>query len=232
MRRTRTATILLALLVAGSAAAFLRAEQLKLERSPVAAPDIQKFFSATCTPGVRPCRASHRAAITFKLREPATAALAVVDGSGRVVRSLSGPERHPKGFVRTSWDGRTGAGRLAPDGTYHLRVDLVSLDRTITVPDPLNLDNTPPVITVTSRPGAVPVRYRLSERARVYATATLANGTPEPPRHVFRGRRGAVRFRRVHRLPKGASITLDLVAVDPAGNRSRIVRLSGLEMPA
>ena len=40
----------------------------------------------------------------------------------------------PKGPVHTSWDGRTASGRLAPDGDYHLRVDLRSLDRTITIP--------------------------------------------------------------------------------------------------
>ena len=165
MARARIATLLVGVLIAASAVAFLRAEHLKLERSPVAKPSIQKFFSATCLAGTRHCSPSHHAALSFTIRRPATVALALVDGDGHVVRRLSGPVAHPKGVIRTSWDGRTASGRLAPDGDYHLRVELRSLDRTITIPNPVVLDDTPPVITVRSPAGDTPVRYRVSERA-------------------------------------------------------------------
>ena len=97
MGRTRIATVLVGVLIAASAVAFLRAEHLKLERSPVAKPSIQKYFSATCTVGTRHCKPSHRAALSFSLRRPATVSLAIVDGGGHVVRTLSGPVARPKG---------------------------------------------------------------------------------------------------------------------------------------
>ena len=196
MASPRIATVLVGVLIAASAVAFLRAEHLKLERSPVAKPSIQKFFSATCLAGTRHCSPAHRAALSFAIRRPATVALAIVDGDGNVVRTLSGPVAHPKGLIRTSWDGRTASGRLAPDGDYHLRVELRSLDRTITIPNPVVLDDTPPVITVRSPAGATPVRYRVSERARVWGVARVANytGAGDAPRASFRGRNGVVNF--------------------------------------
>ena len=146
--------------------------------------------------GTRHCSPSHRAALSFSLRRPATVSLAIVDGGGHVVRRLSGPVAQPKGLIRTSWDGRTASGRLAPDGDYHLRVDLRSLDRTITIPNPVVLDNTPPVVTIKSPAGATPVRYGVSERARVWAVARIANytGRGDAPRASFRGRNGVVHF--------------------------------------
>jgi hypothetical protein len=234
MVSARIATVLVAVLIAASAVAFLRAEHLKLERSPVAKPVIEKFFSATCMPGTRHCNPSHRAALAFTIRRPATVALAIVDSDGHVVRTLSGPVAHPKGAIRTSWDGRTASGELAPDGNYHLRVNLRSLDRTITIPNPVVVDNTPPVITMRSPAGDTPVRYRVSERARVWAVARVANysGHGDAPRASFRGRAGVVHFKPVRRIPPGTPIDLVLVALDAAGNSSTIVPVTGLHMPA
>jgi hypothetical protein len=234
MVSARTATVLVGVLIAAAAVAFLRAEHLKLERSPVAKPAIQKFFSATCNAGTRHCDPSHRAELAFTLRRPATVALAIVDGDGHVVRRLGGPSARPKGVVRSSWDGRTTSGPLAPDGDYHLRVELRSLDRTITIPDPVVLDDTPPVVTVLSPAGDTPVRYGVSERARVWAAARVANytGRGDAPRASFRGRNGVVHFKAVRQIPPDTPITLVLIALDPAGNASTIVPVTGLRMPA
>jgi FlgD Ig-like domain len=229
----RTGTAVVGILIVAAAAAFLRAEHLKLERSPVARPRIQKFFSATCTAGTRHCDPSHRAALGFTLRRPATVALSIVDGDGHLVRRLAGPAAHPKGVVTASWDGRTESGRLAPDGTYHLRVELRSLDRTITIPGPIRLDDTRPVLTVESPAGTVPVRYGVSERARVWAVARIANytGQGDPPRASFRGRNGVIDMGAPRQIAAGTPITLVLVALDPAGNSSTIVPVGGLRMP-
>ena len=81
MASTRIATALVGVLIAAAAVAFLRAEHLKLERSPVAKPSIQKFFSATCMAGTRHCSPSHRAALSFTI-QPAPCA-ADFDGSGQ-----------------------------------------------------------------------------------------------------------------------------------------------------
>lgn len=234
MVSARTATVLVGVLIAAAAAAFLRSEQLKLERSPIASPSIQKYFSATCAAGTRHCDPSHRAALSFRLRKPATIALAIVDADGHVVRRLGGPVPKPTGTVTTSWDGRSASGRLAPDGDYRLRVELRSLDRTITIPDPVVLDDTPPVITLESPAGTVPVRYHVSERARVWGVARASNftGHGDPPRASFRGHNGVVHFKRARQLPPGTPITLVLVALDAAGNASAIVPVPGLRMPA
>ena len=95
MATARIATVIVGVLIAAAAVAFLRAEHLKLERSPVAKPSIQKFFSPTCLAGTRHCSPSHRAALSFTIRRPATVALAIVDGDGHVVRRLSGPVARP-----------------------------------------------------------------------------------------------------------------------------------------
>jgi hypothetical protein len=52
---------------------------------------------------------------------------------------LSGGRRH-----RFRWDGRTRAGRIAPEGEYHLRVGLRRQGRTVTTARKLFLDTVPP----------------------------------------------------------------------------------------
>ena len=67
------------------------------------------------------------------------------------------------------------------------------------------LDDTPPVITVRSPAGATPVRYRVSERARVWAVARIGEllGPGDAPRASFRGRNGVVNFKPRAQIPPG-----------------------------
>ncbi len=58
--RKRIGFIVIGVLLAASGLAFLRAEQLKLERSPVGGTRVQKYFSTTCTPLSSPARAAGR----------------------------------------------------------------------------------------------------------------------------------------------------------------------------
>jgi len=223
----RTGIIVIGALLAASGLAFLRAEQLKLERAPIGATRIQKYFSTVCPvrPGTR-CR-SHSALLRFRLRTPGRVALAVADGSGHIVAGLTPATGRPmrRGEVTVRWDGRTSSGATAAQGTYHLRVDLLSLHRVITVPDPIELDNTPPTLTLVSRPGSLPLRYRTSEPAVVFVHATGAGRSA-----LFRGHAGTVHFRRT-RLA-GAQVAITLVAVDPAGNASAPLRAGSLRLPA
>jgi hypothetical protein len=96
------------------------------------------------------------------------------------------------------------------------------------------LDNTPPVVTIKSPPGATPVRYRVSERARVWAVARTENytGHGDAPRASFRGRNGVVHFIPSGKIPPGTPISLYIVALDAAGNASAVVPVTGLHMPA
>jgi hypothetical protein len=228
----RTGIVVIAVMLAASGLAFLRAEQLKLERSPVGGTHLQKYFSTTCTP-VHPhsrC-ASHSALLSFRLRKPGRVALAIVNTSGDVVERLTpaAGRRMPKGRVTLRWDGRTDGGAPAPEGTYHLRVGLLSLGRTITIPDPIELDLTPPALTLLSAPGAHAIRYRTSEPGIVLVRA--AGTGPDTGRGaLFRGRGGRVHFRRT-RLA-GARVAVTLVAIDRAGNRSAPVSAGSFRLPA
>jgi FlgD Ig-like domain len=225
--RPRTGIVVIAVLLAASGLAFLRAEQLKLERSPVGGTKLQKYFSTTCPIHRKTRCAAHSAFLRFRLRKPATVALAIVNSSGDVVRRLTpaAGERLPRGPVKLRWNGRTDARATAPQGTYHLRVDLRSLGRVITIPDPIELDNTAPTLSLLGRHGQLPLRYSTSEPAVVYV---VARG--EGRAALYRGRGGRVHFR--HTRLSGSEAQITLVAVDRAGNRSTAVSAGSFHLPA
>jgi hypothetical protein len=127
------------------------------------------------------------------------------------------------------WNGHTGSGAQAPEGAYHLRVHLISLGRTITIPDSTQLDLTPPTVTLESTPGSHVIRYSTSEPAILLVRAT---GTGSHAGHsaLFRGHGGRVHFRRT-RLA-GAQVAVTLIAVDRAGNRSAPVSAGSFRLPA
>jgi FlgD Ig-like domain len=225
--RPRTGIIVIAVLLAASGLAFLRAEQVKLERSPVGGTKLQKYFSTTCPIHRKTRCTSHSALLRFRLRKPATVALAIVNSSGDVVRRLTpaAGQRLPRGPVKLRWNGRTDTRATAPQGTYHLRVDLRSLGRVITIPDPIELDNTPPTLTLLGRHGELPLRYSTSEPAVVYV---IARGTGRAA--LYRGRGGRVHFR--HTRLSGSEAQITLTAVDRAGNRSTAVAAGSFHLPA
>lgn len=231
MPRQRTGIVIIGVLLAASGLAFLRAEQLKLDRSPVGGTHVQKYFSNTCRihPGTR-CT-SHSALLSFRLRSPGRVALAVSDSSGRIIAHLTPASGRllGRGRVDARWDGRTDAGAAARQGIYHLRVDLLSLHRAITIPDPIELDITAPTLTLLSRRGAIPVRYSTSEPAAVYVRAR-GLGAAAGRSAIYRGRGGRVHFRRT-RLA-GAEVRVTMVAVDRAGNTSARLSAGSLRLPS
>jgi hypothetical protein len=227
----RTGIIVIGVLLAASGLAFLRAEQLKLERSPVGGTHLQKYFSTTC-PVHRDSRCtSHSALLRFRLRTPGRVALAISGDSGRIVAHLTpaSGRRMPRGRVTVRWDGHADGGATAAQGIYHLRVALLSLHRVITIPDPIELDNTAPRITLLSRPGVLPLKYRTSEPAVVYVRAS-GLGANSGRSALYRGRAGGVHFR--HTGLDGAEVRITLVAVDRAGNTSGALDAGSLRLPA
>lgn len=231
MPRPRTGIIVIAVLLAASGLAFLRAEQVKLERSPVGGTKLQKYFSTTCPIHRRTRCTSHSALLRFRLRKPARVAIAIENTSGDIVRRLTpaAGERLPRGLVKLRWNGRTDAGATVPQGTYHLRVDLLSLGRVINIPDPIDVDNTPPTLTLLSGRGVLPLRYRTSEPAVVYVVAR-GTGADAGRASLYRGRAGRVHFR--HTQLDGSNVRITLVAVDRAGNMSTPVAAGGYRLPA
>lgn len=231
MSQKRTGYLVIAALLAVSGVAFLRAEQLKLQHSPVGAVQIQKQFSTTCPLHANSRCRSHAARLSFRLRVAGRVALAIVDGSGVIVDRLgpAGGARRPRGRVTVAWNGRTASGATAADGTYHLRVELLTLRRTITIPDPIDLDDTAPTVHLVGAPGRLPLRYRTSERAVVFVHAH-GTGASAGRAALFRGHGGRVRFRRT-RLA-GSRVRITLVAVDPAGNASAPLDAGVIRLPA
>jgi len=169
--RLASIAIVLALL-GGTAVAFAVTERLKLERSPIAAPEIDKVFSPVCA-----C-ARAEARVAFRLREPDTISLAILDAEGNTVRRLVSSARRTAGPFATSWDGRDDAGAVVPEGSYRPRLDLRRDRRTIVLPNPIRVDTTRPRVRFLGlrpedgfspdgdgRNDRVSVRYAVNERA-------------------------------------------------------------------
>jgi hypothetical protein len=166
-------SLVVLVLLAATAVAFAVTEGLKLEPPAISGTRTPKLFSPTCK-----C-SDARAAIVFRLRRADRMTVAIVDPDGRVVRTLRKRADVRAGMQRVTWDGRDEHGRLAPDGTYHVRVRLVRRERRIQFPNTIRLDTTPPRIRAfrVSPPVFSPdgdghsdkakASYRLGERGHV-----------------------------------------------------------------
>jgi hypothetical protein len=217
--------LLVVALVGGTAAAFGITERLKLERSPVFAPRIDKVFSPVCD-----CPKA-LAKIRFSLRKADRITVVMVDRSGDPVRRLLASRDYPAGPVSVSWDGRDDAGRIVSESSYRPRVHLDHDRRTIVFPNPIAVDVTPPRLAIAGvRPRAfspdrdgrnelVRVAYRVDEPAHALL---FVNGV-QRVRGRFQRREDALQwFGKVdgHALPAGR-YELSLAAEDLAGNVSR-----------
>ncbi len=174
MARTLSTAVVLVLLAA-TAVAFVQTERLKLKPSPVTKVSVTKVFSPTCE-----CD-NKTAVIAFRLRKPGRLTVSIVDPDHHPVQTLVGPVAAKKGRVVATWDGLSGDGGSAPDGSYRARIQLGY--RTIYMPNRIHVDTTPPVVRLGSvsprvlEPGKpVKVRYSVSEPANVvvYLNGKLA----------------------------------------------------------
>jgi hypothetical protein len=214
-------TVLVLLLLAGTAVAFVVTEDLKLESDPIARPRITASFSPVCR-----CE-QQTARIGFRLRREDRLTLEIADEEGRIVRTILREARFGPGDHEFGWDGRDGQGAVVKEGPYRARVELAALDRVIEFPRPIVVDMTPAKIaTVRVRPlvispdrdrrsDATIIRYRVSERAQALL---LVNGRQEVKTRM-RGS-GALIWPPVSGRRRGV-YELTLSALDAAGNRSR-----------
>ena len=170
--RLAPAALVAALLVATSAA-FVVTEKLKLTRSPIVGPVVDKVFSPVCD-----CP-TDAAVITFRLRTPDRVTVEIVEGDGDLVRELARNRPQGRRTVSYVWDGRDAAGRVVREGTYRPRIHLARQRRTIVMPNRIRVDTTAPRVTsFTARPLVISpdgdgrfdrakIRYRVDERATV-----------------------------------------------------------------
>jgi hypothetical protein len=217
LRHARTVLVLLVL--AATAVAFVVTEDLKLEPDPIARPRIERTFSPICD-------CPHETAqIAFRLRKPDSLTLEIAGEDGEVVRTLLRDAPFRPGNHRFGWDGRDASGRLVPEGVYRPRVELERLGRVIEFPRGIRVDLTPPRIQVRGvsrrvlspdgdgRGDAITIRYRATEPSHALL---LVNGKRRV-RTRLRAQ-GAIRWAPRRRRPPGLE-RLQLVAVDAAGNR-------------
>lgn len=216
-------TVLVAALLAATAAAFALTEGLKLQPSPIRQTQlVSKVFSPVCD-----CDTSD-ASIRFRLRRADRLDVSIVDGGGAIVRALVRGQSLPAGRVAFDWDGYDNAGTVVPEGEYKFRVHLRRERKTIDLPNPISVDVTAPAIRsfVLSRDVLSPdgdrradrviVRYRFTEKARalLYANgrrAALTNFARDEDKLDWFGKVGG------RPLPAGR-YRLQLGARDPAGN--------------
>jgi len=166
--RRHAATIVVLLLLVGTAVAFAETERLKLE--PTA---IEEFFVAPAFSPVCACDQA-KEVIRFRLHRADRVTVRIVDSSGHTVRVLVDGRRLPRGRTQLEWSGRDDAGMQAPDGHYSVDVHLARPDRTFRLPRTLALDTVPPTVRLLSyvprilrrsQLHKVVVRYRVGEPA-------------------------------------------------------------------
>jgi hypothetical protein len=164
-------TVVVLVLVAGTAAAFAVSERLKLERSPVVPTSFTREFSPVCD-----CDTA-TATLRLRFRRDETVTARIVAPSGDVVKTLAERERVGQGSTAYVWDGRDEAGTLVPDGRYLLRLDFVRERRSILVPTTIRVDTKPPRLRgVRFRPDTIsPDGDRRRDRVRVVYRATEAH---------------------------------------------------------
>ena len=223
-RAALLANALAVVLLLATAAAFVFAEALKLEKSPLTGTRVVKTFSPICS-----CE-HERAAISFRLRREDTLTLEVI-GPGGVVRTLARSRPVAAGRHDFTWDGRDDRGRLLPDASYRLRVELADYGRTYDVPNRIHLDTTPPTISIvkagpwTISPDRDGKAERLVLRYRVSEPATASLEVDGVRRILNRGMPLAHKFEwngRVEGRPQLGRHRVTVVARDRAGNVARL----------
>jgi hypothetical protein len=170
--RRAAVTVLVLALLAGTAAAFVATEELKLERSPIARPRFDRLFSPVCN-----CP-KDTARLVFGLRRGDRIDAVIVDAEGDPVRTLASGSRRERGRVVFRWRGRNDAGALVPEGAYRLQVRLAEQRRTIVIPNRIRVDTTAPAVDLLGvsprrlspdgdgRNDVARIRFRSSELAR------------------------------------------------------------------
>jgi hypothetical protein len=141
---TRAARIVFALLVLATLGAFVVTQKLKSGPPLVVRPYISTVFSPARDARVRQAR------ISFWIVHGDDVSVSIVDADGQIVRRLvDGRHLAARTRITRFWNGRTDAGRIAPDGSYRVRVALLGQGRTIDLAQSIALDTRPPRPLVT-----------------------------------------------------------------------------------
>jgi flagellar hook assembly protein FlgD len=142
---TRLAAGVFGVLVVATFGAFFLAQRLKNAPPVLGEIGVRPFFSPNGDGRFDVTR------ITFRVKETDDITVAVIDSAGDEVRELvSSRHVHAGELIRLKWNGRTDAGRRAPDGRYRYRITLRHQGRSVKLATSVRLDTTPPRPRVTS----------------------------------------------------------------------------------
>lgn len=142
---TRAARIAFALLVLATLGAFVVTQKLKSSPPLVVRPWIYSVFSPS------PDARVQKAKVSFWIVNGDDVSVSIVDGEGRIVRTLlDGYHLPARKRITRWWDGRTSSGAVVPDGRYRVRVALIHQGRTIDLQQTIRVDTRPPRPRVTA----------------------------------------------------------------------------------
>ncbi|MEA2169965.1 MAG: hypothetical protein QOF76_3265 [Solirubrobacteraceae bacterium] len=146
-RTARLAAWVFGALLVATFAAFFLASVLKSQPGVMRNFSRMKFFSPNGD-GIRDFEQIH-----FRIDKTDRLDVDVVDSDGARVRRLqSGKHVRKRQTVHVRWNGRTDAGKRAPDGNYSLRVSLTREGRSVLAPRSFFLDTTLPKPSLTVDP--------------------------------------------------------------------------------
>ena len=138
-RRGAAAPLAFAALVLATIGAFFVTTRLKRSTPVVEQLTFRRYFSPNGDGRF------DAALFAFRLRRTDDVTVSIVNRDGDEIRTLAEDVELRGGRrYRFRWDGRTAAGRVAPDGEYHLQVGLRRQGRTVTSGLKLFLDTVPP----------------------------------------------------------------------------------------
>ena len=217
-------------LLAATAAAFALTEGAKTELSPIYGTKIPyKVFSPECNP--RLCR-TQEAPIEFKLRKRQHLEVWMVRDGKRVSTVVAG-RTFPKGLVTLSFTGLADDGVTPlPAGTYQPVIRLTGDHRTITLPNTIQINTTPPEVVKFPKQVYTHISPDGDHRNDVFRVPYVLNGPAHAVLYVNYRQAVFTRSQKIkgwltwngtvngRKQPPGHYVLL-IAAQDAAGNRSK-----------
>lgn len=157
---------------------------------------------------------------TYALSEDAEVTVQVFSEGGGLVRTLAAGQPQTAGQHFIVWDGRDDLGQPLADGRYRLQVTAKGPVRSISQGAALLVDTQAPTLRLVNLPDGLRLREpSLTVQGLTDSDATVwATGNPQPITVDGQGR-----FTFQHKLSEGVN-RLEVRAVDPAGNSTRLAR--------
>ncbi len=157
--------------------------------------------------------------VSYRLADNARI-IAQVYSNQNVVRTLANGQNESAGEHFLTWDGRNDIGSVVPDGFYRIEVIASGTMRSTSQSTQAQVDTQPPTVQLANIPEGMSVNTPALQIEGVTEPGAMIslNGTAQPQRVDNLGR-----FTFALKLLDGSN-RIDLQAIDPAGNTTRVQR--------